>query len=121
MSIYPRFTDSPPPFGSVPSKGRPSTWRAKLDLVRTRPNTWAVVPYEGDPKHLPSLACKIKSGKVTGASPGEFDARTLKGELWVRFVGEAPRTLLQEVAEVFDTYPADIPEGLREAVLSRLT
>lgn len=69
--------------------GRPAVWPDRLAPLRERPGDWMNMGV-----HSASIAHAIKTGKVAGAEPGEFEAtvrnvdpETKKATLYVRFVG----------------------------------
>lgn len=121
MPNHPIFHDNPdlPPTHHTGRRGRPSTWKAPLDALRSRPGQWAIIPGVSSPG---SYARRIQLGEVGMAQPGEFEAKSHNRQLWVRYVGDgtALPTAADEVARLLDTWPADLPEGLRDAVLDTI-
>lgn len=120
---YPIRSTTPPVFPPKARKGRPATWKPRLDALRPYPGEWLLFPNVSDPT---TMASRINRGVVKGATPGEFEARTLDKELWVRYVGDetqapSPRqSALHAIDTLFDQWPADIPAGLQDAVKSAI-
>lgn len=114
---YPEFKN-PPVFGEKParigSKGRPSTWKPRLDYLRSQPGKWANF---GEVNNAASYARGIRKGLVGKAAPDEFEARVHNRQLWVRYVGDGTVNLTTDLAHLLDQWPEGISPELRDAIL----
>ena len=68
-----------------------NAWGAEADALRANPGQWAHFEEYDDmtTTQRTNLAGNIKRGALKAFKDGTFEARVIKGELWVRFVGDA--------------------------------
>ena len=79
-------------FADLPS-GRTSrnAWGEEAAALRANPGKWAhIEDYdENTQAQKGSFTQGIKSGRLKAFRGGNFDAKVIKGQVWVRFIGDA--------------------------------
>lgn len=74
-----------------PAPATPTNRAAFFDAVRARTGEWAQWPYKPRNGNAARVtASNIKAGRYVSTYPGEFDAVTRQGQIWVRHVGDTP-------------------------------
>lgn len=72
------------------ASGKPPKYATFFGELRANPGKWARWP--GNPQTISaasSLATLVRQGKYATTKPGEFEAVTRGGVLYVRYVGDA--------------------------------
>ncbi len=79
-------------FAELPtSRTTVAAWGEEAAALRANPGQWAHFEEVDDKSTADkgTLAHHIKRGKLKAFRDGVFEARVIKGQLWVRFVGES--------------------------------
>ena len=66
-------------------------WGEEAEAFRANPGKWAHIEDYDDRSMSDrcSLVSNIKKGHIKAFRDGTFEARNIKGQVWVRFVGES--------------------------------
>jgi hypothetical protein len=86
-----KFHNEPPTAGPRCAQGGRGKHFEIADAFRSRPGKWAKWPIQMPKRLVYQLRARLGEGRLTEFPAGQFEARTINGELWVRYVGHRAR------------------------------
>lgn len=88
MTTFSIITGAEVPEPPPERQHNPGRFIPLFECARSANGEWIAIQANGElqPNRLPNLASRIRSGKILGASEGEFEVRTKsrEGKLWIR-------------------------------------